>query len=69
MNKKISVILVTMMLVVFGYLGTFNEKAYAEDKKYLEMNSEITESGIYVVPAAGRFEGKIKVCTRITIYV
>lgn len=57
MNKKISVILVTMMLVVLCYLGTFNEKAYAEDKKYLEINSEITESGIYVVPAAGRFEG------------
>lgn len=57
MNKKISVILVTMMLVVFGYLNTFNEKVYAEDKKYLEMNSEITESGTYVVPAAGRIEG------------
>lgn len=59
MNKKISVILVTMMLVVFGYLNTFNEKVYAEDKKYLEMNSEITESGIYVVPAAGRIEGDV----------
>ena len=65
MNKKISVIFVTMMLVVFGYLGTLNEKAYAEDKKYLEMNSEITESGIYVVPAAGRFEGTARSISKV----
>ncbi|MGP1489150.1 MAG: Ig-like domain-containing protein [Peptoanaerobacter stomatis] len=65
MNKKISVILVTMMLVVFGYLNTFNEKVYAEDKKYLEMNSEITESGTYVVPAAGRIEGAVDSISKV----